>query len=390
MRQKRVALASILLATGLGAFAQNESAPQLIAPPSVPPQSREGSSAPEEPTVVESNGDMRTQEWFELNQSVTVALYGLRDWAHRGENNPNDLRLYLAGRMLPNSEPTGYMLSQQYLNFRPTLDAADRDAWVQILTEARKRPITLTVGPKNSKQPFESTVDATLNVYPPWTPVVIVLVVLLLTVLVLLGRNTALLREGNNDTPYSLGRVQMACWFYVVIAAYLYLWLTTGEYNNLNSSILTLIGISGATGLAAVFVGKDNTETAKALEGQETVLKARIDEIASDNPSVGSKLDQELHQKRITLADVQAKRGCHPIAVSTPISQGFWKDILRDGDGISLPRFQIVVWTIVFTSIFVRAVHRDLAMPELDGSLLGLMGISSGTYVGFKFPEKPK
>jgi hypothetical protein len=27
-------------------------------------------------------------------------------------------------------------------------------------------------------------------------------------------------------------------------------------------------------------------------------------------------------------------------------------------------------------------------MPEFDTTLLGLMGISSGTYIGFKFPEK--
>ena len=29
-------------------------------------------------------------------------------------------------------------------------------------------------------------------------------------------------------------------------------------------------------------------------------------------------------------------------------------------------------------------------MPEFDASLLGLMGISSGTYVGFKFPESAR
>ena len=65
-------------------------------------------------------------------------------------------------------------------------------------------------------------------------------------------------------------------------------------------------------------------------------------------------------------------------------------DILRDGDGISFHRFQIVVWTLVFGAVFVRAVLKDLIMPEFDSTLLGLMGLSSGTYVGFKFPETPK
>lgn len=27
-------------------------------------------------------------------------------------------------------------------------------------------------------------------------------------------------------------------------------------------------------------------------------------------------------------------------------------------------------------------------MPEFDGTLLALMGISSGTYLGFKIPER--
>jgi hypothetical protein len=40
--------------------------------------------------------------------------------------------------------------------------------------------------------------------------------------------------------------------------------------------------------------------------------------------------------------------------------------------------------------VFVRLVYNDFAMPEFSPTLLGLMGISSGTYLGFKFPEVPK
>jgi hypothetical protein len=31
---------------------------------------------------------------------------------------------------------------------------------------------------------------------------------------------------------------------------------------------------------------------------------------------------------------------------------------------------------------------QHLIMPEFDGTLLTLMGLSSGTYLGFKLPEK--
>jgi hypothetical protein len=42
----------------------------------------------------------------------------------------------------------------------------------------------------------------------------------------------------------------------------------------------------------------------------------------------------------------------------------------------------------VFTLIFVVRIHTHLAMPDFDAQLLALMGISSGAYLGFKFPEK--
>jgi hypothetical protein len=70
------------------------------------------------------------------------------------------------------------------------------------------------------------------------------------------------------------------------------------------------------------------------------------------------------------------------------VSQGFLRDILSDGSGYSFHRYQIAAWTIVLGIIFVSSVYNDLSMPEFSATLLGLMGISSGTYIGFKFPEK--
>ena len=69
-------------------------------------------------------------------------------------------------------------------------------------------------------------------------------------------------------------------------------------------------------------------------------------------------------------------------------SEGFLRDILTDASGVSLHRFQIVVWTIVLGFIFAISVYNTLGMPEFSGTLLALMGISNGTYIGFKFPER--
>jgi len=49
---------------------------------------------------------------------------------------------------------------------------------------------------------------------------------------------------------------------------------------------------------------------------------------------------------------------------------------------------QVFAWTIVLGIMFISSVYNRLTMPEFSATLLGLMGISSGTYIGFKFPEK--
>jgi hypothetical protein len=68
-------------------------------------------------------------------------------------------------------------------------------------------------------------------------------------------------------------------------------------------------------------------------------------------------------------------------------SQGFLRDVLSDENGISLYRFQLFIWTLVLGVIFCASVYDGLAMPQFSTTLLGLMGISSGTYLGFKVPE---
>ena len=71
-------------------------------------------------------------------------------------------------------------------------------------------------------------------------------------------------------------------------------------------------------------------------------------------------------------------------------SKGFIADILTETNGYALHRFQIFAWTIVLGVIFVSTVVDELVMPEFSTSLLTLMGISSGTYIGFRLPGQGK
>jgi hypothetical protein len=67
-------------------------------------------------------------------------------------------------------------------------------------------------------------------------------------------------------------------------------------------------------------------------------------------------------------------------------SQGFWKDI-SGGDNVELHRLQIIAWTVVLAFVFVVRIFTKLSIPDFNPTLLGLLGMSAGTYVGFKFPE---
>ena len=69
---------------------------------------------------------------------------------------------------------------------------------------------------------------------------------------------------------------------------------------------------------------------------------------------------------------------------------GFFLDIFSDDSGVAFHRFQMSVWTAALGVIFIARVLINLEMPEFETSILGLMGISSGTYLGMKLPEMPK
>jgi hypothetical protein len=354
-------------------------------------------------TVVARNDYASTTAQSELDRPITVALSGLQGWMKSTGKSPRDLQLFLAGHKLTKSSPTLASVHEEFINFHLEIEPEDRDAWVQILYEARQaadHKIPLSIGSKDNMQAFDSQVDLVLNVYPHYTYLIVVLLIGLLAATLILSVRTDLLRDGTNAPPpparlpYNLGRVQMAFWFYLVITAFLYVWLVTGEYNTITNSVLALIGISAGTGVAAVLLDKQKVQevaTQRAtLETQQTALMARISDLTGANPAPGSQLDQELQQKKNSLTEVQAQLAHCPAPPPPAISHGFFKDILSSGDGVGFHRFQMAVWTLVFGIIFVRSVYRELAMPNFDTSLLGLMGLSSGTYIGFKFPEKPK
>jgi len=68
-------------------------------------------------------------------------------------------------------------------------------------------------------------------------------------------------------------------------------------------------------------------------------------------------------------------------------SEAWFIDILSDANGVSLHRFQLFAWTAILGIVFIVASYRNLAMPIFDTTLMGLLGLSAGTYLGLKIPE---
>ncbi len=226
---------------------------------------------------------------------------------------------------------------------------------------------------------------------------------LVVTLFVVLARRSNLLRDGQAEPqpgkrpPYSLSRTQLAFWTLLSVAAYLFIWMVTGELDTLTESVLALLGIGSGTALGASMIdgGKKKAAVAAAAqeEGEKQALGEAIaslkDQLAKAAPGTEAvALTESLAAKTRRLVELRQLDAVKTSPVKRGASGNFFSDVLGDAQGISIQRFQLFVWTVVLGLIFVGSVYRSLAMPEFSNTLLGLMGISSGTYLGFKFPEQ--
>jgi len=222
-------------------------------------------------------------------------------------------------------------------------------------------------------------------------------------------RDGAAPRRPDGQRPYSLARGQMAFWFFLVIASYFFLWIVTGDMNTLNTSVLALIGISAGTALGSAFVDaakpvpvgspgnqpvvdvtRPHTEVMVELtklradteQELEVLQKARALLSSSDKEELDSN-ERQQNELRERLSTYRWQSAYF----AWPTWKGVMYDLLAENNLISFHRFQIFVWTVILGIMFVANVYNELSMPEFSATLLGLLGISAGTYVGFKLPE---
>ena len=406
-----VQLAALLIISMTTVLAQSPAQQQAASPNpagETPATSNPQPVATPHPKVIGEVGSL------ELDDIIEIDVENLEPWAEK--NDASKLVPYINGRSIKGNYPEELHLQRGRLIYHLEITPDNKEVWTDLLgaPDHIRRPVTLSVGLENnsafdSVYQKENPVVLTI-ISPVYGFVSLAVIAATLVLLVWLARKTNIIREPGpppapgKRRPYNLGRSQMAFWFFLIYASYLSIWLITSALDTITASLLALMGISAGTALGEAMIdnGKD---TAKAnqiqdLTAERQAVEQSISQSEKDldamNAAPATLADQSnrdalnrmLTDSRTRLGQIDQQLRSLNGGQTAPASAGFLRDVLSDGSGYSFHRFQIFAWTIVLGIIFVSSVYNNLTMPEFSTTLLGLMGLSAGTYIGFKFPEQ--
>jgi hypothetical protein len=290
---------------------------------------------------------------------IVLTIDGLKEAVEKDKLQPLKLVLYLDHIVFKDIVADSYDPASNQLAFQLNLSKDNRTGWNKLLGQLDRKQRTVQVSVGTAEGIIQSSTASDVQVplviaRPGWIVAGYVISLVTLVALFALGYCTNALRDSTPDPgpgkkrPYSLARTQIAFWTYLVVSSFVFLYLVTGSLETITSGVLVLIGISTGT-----LVG-------------------------------GAIIDQA---KATTAANAPPPTPPAP-APEPPKSDNFFFDLISDAKGATIHRFQMVVWTLVLGAMFVIEVYTNLQMPDFDPMLLTLMGISGGTYVGLKIPEK--
>lgn len=372
------------------------------------PCSAGAASAPALAVVGKNAGDKPADFGFRMGEVVRIRVGGdLVDKvkaAWTAKTPP--MGLYLGSvhiadlKSPPRVAQSGNELLLDFPLVRDAEDDSDRKAWDSLFRRASNHVIkvrpALAIGGElpltvSSAYPFQFSVA-------PDSAIWLTLGAGLATLLVAywyLAMKTPMLYDAGSGC-YSLGKSQMAFWGLLVLLSFVGIWVLTGTMERIPPQVLILLGISGVTGLSSVVIGDNKkTKLQKTVADQEVSL-AKLEEerkhlegqAAGAADAAKQATGERLATVKATIASTSSQVEESKKQLQAGPSQGFWRDICDDGSGLSFHRLQVVLWTLVLGAVFVGNVAQVMSMPEFSDTLLVLMGISNGTYLGFKIPEK--
>ena len=354
-----------------------------------------------------------------LGREVRLTVRGLSEKVAKEKFDVQTLALSIDGRVLPKLTPR--VLGRDLIAYDLKRNDDTREAWAALLGRPTaplrtKVEVRLLAGALPIAVTKAEDAEVTLLVYQRaafwWC---LVGLTALIVLFVWLARTSNILRDSappkppaGKKKPYSLARFQMAVWFFLVVAAFLFLYIITLTYDTLTPQALVLIGIGTGTALGASVIDANKRSgadtTLNTLQPQQARIAAELQGLqqiatslaaAAASPAAtpadiaaatAAQANRDEKQEQLNvingqIADANAR-------LSQPVSTSFLMDILTDENGISFHRFQMFVWTLILGAIFCVKVWEVLTMPEFNETLLALLGISAGTYLGFKVPER--
>ena len=348
-----------------------------------------------------------------------ILIVHIKNWDLQTANQTDlqQLRLFINDTEIEDSAPMGWAKQGDGSDVRFYLQRIESNTktWNTILgyPEVGKAffdlPVTVSVGFKGqmgcatqlSTNAPNSRPFLFARIYRNWFWFCLVIVLAYYIVLFTYAKKTPMLRDAPVDltplgipgvaagnAPFSLGKVQMAFWFSIVVTSFLFIWLITDNYELITEGTLVLIGIGAGTALGAVSINNSKADgTVKEiqdLQAQQANLNTETSLLAaSPGPEVAGKI---AYNKFLT--DQLTIKIANLIKGLQSQKDNFFNDILTDENGVSFHRLQMVTFTLVLGLVFVYSVWADLTMPSFSATLLTMQGITAGTYLGFKIPEK--
>jgi len=184
-----------------------------------------------------------------------------------------------------------------------------------------------------------------------------VLALLIIFGAIYLSYSTKILKDPEVDHPqygkiemYSFARTQGLWWTTLIGACFVIGFGAKGEVIDLNPTCLVLLSIGVGT----------------------TAIGGIIDTPKDDDNVTDGVIPQNIFKKRIP---------------------HFLRDILSDSTGITVYRYQALIFNLIFSVVFLvefleNISKNEMEFPVFENETLGLMGISAATYLGMKANEK--
>ncbi len=343
--------------------------------------------AADEPTTIERlsgvdatgapNGDMMVG----LNGWLAVFLKG-----DTSKVDPKKAVLLLNGNAITGLTDTRYLIPERALVFHLVRNNDNAAAWTPLLgsPDSLSHPVAVELWlDKPAPTVVPAPITGEKGVQPSFQLVLIsvwwlvfgfIAVVAVIVAIWAAGSRTNLLKDSllpqlaPKKQTFSLGRWQMAFWFTLIFAAFVFLFVLLWDYNTVTTQALVLMGLSSATAIFAVQIdaSKDTpigatnqTLQALGLRTYSDVLQLD-EEIKERNAELNSTPPPEAVTKlrlQTELTDLLSKMRTYQEITRPFWSQGWYNDLTTDVNGPALHRLQVLVWTLMLGVVFVIGIY---------------------------------